>query len=114
MFFLFMLVSIVAADEPYSLLRSEKSPVKIELFENVRIGRCFKNRCEAARVVRSFEPFKDEGRLESKAVNPASLLCKHLSGVTGVVYSSQKAEVSICIFSDQSFLFTWDLYAKGS
>lgn len=54
--------------------------------------------------------FKD---FERKKGNPASEFCNHVGGTDNIVSHPNLDQDSICLFSDGSYILSWDLFRKN-
>lgn len=61
----------------------------------------------------SVEKFKKINAKDYDTVfNPALIICDQLKGKMNTIFDKEKNEHSVCKFSDESFLFNWDLFEK--
>tara|TARA_Y100000817_G_C16757162_1_gene499850 strand:- start:358 stop:753 length:396 start_codon:yes stop_codon:yes gene_type:complete len=70
---------------------------------------CQKYKCTAYLVASGEIELPKKIKWISGGANPTSTLCKKIEGIPRIAYLSNENEVSICQFSDNSFIFGWDL-----
>ena len=96
--------------------REQKKLVLLSSYKSVRIFNSslnFKDNCEACQAVDKAvqRGFKILERPDPPGTfNPALSLCQTLNGRLSTIYDIEENEISVCLFSDQSFYFSWDLY----
>jgi hypothetical protein len=86
---------------------------EILLFKSVRISKqnCIKE-CRAKSLVSNPSVKFKKPTSSAHMNNPTSYLCKQLAGKPEIGIMKNNAEVSVCLFEDNSFLFLWDFARK--
>lgn len=80
-------------------------------FEDVLIGPqkiCKKFQCEAARAIKEMNPASTTLKNGQGGINPTTATCTQINGVSKTFLTKKKAEVSVCVFQDGSFLNIWE------
>lgn len=96
----------------------KRAPIFVE--QSVRmsdISSCQQKKCTAWLVasgqrpkLKTQSPAENSGK--NRDYNPANDVCRQAGGSLDTFFEQDLSEISVCVFSDASFLYSWDLVRK--
>jgi putative hemolysin len=104
------------AGEPMELAKDRDLRARERFFADsegnrfLDVAPCRQSRCLAVRVLQASRSWSKRRLALDGGRNPAGALCEALGGEAEVLYTLQKAEISVCAFEDGSKVLAWDLY----
>ena len=89
---------------------------KITPYRNVYISHipvCLNRPCIAKKVVNDTnKSIAKKFKIGPAGLNPTSPFCHAIGGIPQIYYRKNLNNVSICLFQDDSFILSWDLFNK--
>jgi len=116
LFFCFSLfcIQFSHAEVKKVFFKYKSSKVSLDYFHvlNARISKtrnCINKKCISYSFLTGQSTLPRKIKWTTGGVNPTSTLCKAINGNPKIGYLPNSNEVSLCYFSDGSFIFAWDL-----
>lgn len=118
-----LLCSVPQAGE-FKLYRDRELKKFIPTFQTLDVrmsdsASCRAKKCRAVVLMNSVRP-KSSPQVTEKSTdprfvpsyNPAQEACAFWGGALDTFFEEDRSEVSVCVFSDSSFIYSWDLVKK--